>query len=1164
MLGDQQREILRVSKVSRGHTSPAREPEQLKSMNQNRIFRSSNWLISVSSKESDIGTSNETTVQSFVVIISEPGRDHTLFRSARDFQVLHESLLITGFHPPALPDFTETYALRKELHEIDRMAAGHGEDLSKTPKKRPSIFMTRLRSFFQEPQPAATVSDQKRSVHLQFATVDQPPISPPHSPVTANRSTRTGCQESILQEPQVEPHRSLSMTPSNSSNDNSAGHIRGPLQAVQKHALKLPSDQKYGVFELQTTIKRPSHLSLHSSRGASGRSARECQQVDRDIGAPESRGNEVLTPSLPLDDLEFNRLEVDLADYLISLCSDPVIEGSDALCHFLHLRGPGTFEDTSLTDHGLQSCQKQMLNGSARSNSMPADNANFKIAEGKVSANSGTQRQTVDGDSGNGMSHIAPSCQPILGQSHILTQSKSLEDRAITIVKTVRDSGAVNEDTGVRASTSNISGEINYVPFESELELDSSQIRSEPRKVTIDDFDLIQTLGKGCAGKVVLVRHKTSRKVFALKAMVKRQVIVHSELRHAFTEQAVLKRLSCEKKGTLNPFVVKLWCSFHDEHNLYLALEFHPGGDLATQLSKWGRLGRDRARFYTAEIVEGVEGLHAAGVIYRDLKPENILLARDGHIVLVDFGLAADFYPNHRKPGCVLPHWMAANPTSSDGPDRPQLHHHLTDGLLSSQKDCCQSFVGTAEYLAPEVIKGLPYSYEVDWWSLGTMTYELLMGHTPFWANNHSDMYMKVIHDELVFPMDDALDRDTKSFIRGVSSTSRRDSPRNSTDTLTRIKTHPYFSIVNFDHVRHRRYIPPYIPLTDTSLEYDTSNFDKTFLTMDTNLKRDSTVLKQQKSGSQKISTFDESAFAVWDYAALDMDIDIGEDQSADLRSPRSAVSRGASSPSSDDDAPERGSESSSISISSLNTQDGLGSPAMRNIPEETGEEYFSTETAKAQGTAGAMTQAQLDRAVTTEQTSILLQRIHTLATEPGIISSSRHSRDMSHASTQYCHRASCDDWTFLDVKPEEQAPNGASQAGQSLSARGVVDKYRLVLRKRTGTALHKKPSWRSPTSSLIFGKATPSAYDNDNGKLSPGFLSPLSPALADIKSRLKGRTGTKRKASTKVPPLEASTPGRGHEACDVQGKTAELQRILDDRHESSRSADLAMTPNGN
>jgi serum/glucocorticoid-regulated kinase 2 len=198
--------------------------------------------------------------------------------------------------------------------------------------------------------------------------------------------------------------------------------------------------------------------------------------------------------------------------------------------------------------------------------------------------------------------------------------------------------------------------------------------------------------------------------------------------------------MSSENDANRNPFVVKLWWSFHDEYNLYLALDFHPGGDLATQLSKWGRLGRDRARFYTAEIVEGVEGLHAAGVIYRDLKPENVLLAQDGHIVLVDFGLAADFFPNQRKPGCILPQWMVANEAESTDTGRPQIHRHITDGLLNSEKDCCQSFVGTAEYLvrdfapiqlclrtnvccsdalvleqAPEIIRGLPYSYEVDW-----------------------------------------------------------------------------------------------------------------------------------------------------------------------------------------------------------------------------------------------------------------------------------------------------------------------------------------------------------------------------------------------------------------------------------------------------------------
>jgi serum/glucocorticoid-regulated kinase 2 len=102
-----------------------------------------------------------------------------------------------------------------------------------------------------------------------------------------------------------------------------------------------------------------------------------------------------------------------------------------------------------------------------------------------------------------------------------------------------------------------------------------------------------------------------------------------------------LKRCS---RDSSNPFVVKLFYSFHDRNTLYLALEFHNGGDLATQLARWGRLGRDRARFYTAEIVEGVAGLHAAGVIYRDLKPENVLISSEGHVVLTDFGLSKDFH----------------------------------------------------------------------------------------------------------------------------------------------------------------------------------------------------------------------------------------------------------------------------------------------------------------------------------------------------------------------------------------------------------------------------------------------------------------------------------------------------------------------------------------
>ncbi|KAI0042540.1 hypothetical protein FA95DRAFT_559895 [Auriscalpium vulgare] len=346
------------------------------------------------------------------------------------------------------------------------------------------------------------------------------------------------------------------------------------------------------------------------------------------------------------------------------------------------------------------------------------------------------------------------------------------------------------------------------------------------RKVQVSDFEMMRVLGKGCAGKVLLVRHKSSADLYALKAITKRHVLAHQELQHTLTEQAVLKRMAAEGS---DPFVVKLWWSFHDKENLFLVMDFHPGGDLATQLARWGRLGRDRARFYAAEIVEGVEGLHHVGVIYRDLKPENILIAADGHIVLTDFGLSKEFprratalttpsTPNGQQSGFSTPptpYWMKdGQPPANGWP--PRLN------------DTTTTFCGTAEYLAPEVIQGLPYSYEVDWWSFGTMLYEMLTGITPFWADNHSDMYVRVLQDELQFPDERAMDHDTRSLIRGLLQ-------RNPTLRIgePRIKAHPYFSMIDWLHVYHKRYIPPYIPPIDPLNASDTQNFDETFLDME-------------------------------------------------------------------------------------------------------------------------------------------------------------------------------------------------------------------------------------------------------------------------------------------------------------------------------------------
>ncbi|CCD27328.1 serine/threonine-protein kinase NDAI_0K01370 [Naumovozyma dairenensis CBS 421] len=297
------------------------------------------------------------------------------------------------------------------------------------------------------------------------------------------------------------------------------------------------------------------------------------------------------------------------------------------------------------------------------------------------------------------------------------------------------------------------------------------------KHLSIDDFDLLKVIGKGSFGKVMQVRKKDTQKVYALKAIRKSYIVSKSEVTHTLAERTVLARINC-------PFIVPLKFSFQSPEKLYLVLAFINGGELFYHLQKEGRFDLSRARFYTAELLCALETLHKLDVIYRDLKPENILLDYQGHIALCDFGL------------CKL------NMKDSDKTD---------------------TFCGTPEYLAPELLLGQGYSKVVDWWTLGVLLYEMLTGLPPYYDEDVPKMYKKILQNPLRFP--DGFDEDAKDLLIGLLS---RDPTRrlgyNGTDE---IKNHPFFSQLSWHRLLMKGYIPPYKPPVINSM--DTSNFDQEF-----------------------------------------------------------------------------------------------------------------------------------------------------------------------------------------------------------------------------------------------------------------------------------------------------------------------------------------------
>lgn len=297
------------------------------------------------------------------------------------------------------------------------------------------------------------------------------------------------------------------------------------------------------------------------------------------------------------------------------------------------------------------------------------------------------------------------------------------------------------------------------------------------KSLNIDDFDLLKVIGKGSFGKVMQVRKKDTNKIYALKAIRKSYIVSKSEVTHTLAERTVLARVD-------NPFIVPLKFSFQSPEKLYLVLAFINGGELFYHLQKERRFSLPRARFYTAELLCALETLHGLDVIYRDLKPENILLDHQGHIALCDFGLCR---------------------------------------LNMKDNDKTNTFCGTPEYLAPELLLGQGYSKVVDWWTLGVLLYEMLTGLPPYYDEDVPKMYKKILQAPLRFP--DGFDREAKDLLIGLLS--RDPKRRLGFHGADEIKSHSFFGQLNWKRLWLKGYIPPYKPPVMGAL--DTSNFDQEF-----------------------------------------------------------------------------------------------------------------------------------------------------------------------------------------------------------------------------------------------------------------------------------------------------------------------------------------------
>ncbi|KAL0894507.1 hypothetical protein ABMA27_013090 [Loxostege sticticalis] len=318
--------------------------------------------------------------------------------------------------------------------------------------------------------------------------------------------------------------------------------------------------------------------------------------------------------------------------------------------------------------------------------------------------------------------------------------------------------------------------QLQYTKYLKQLRSEFQQRWCQPAQYNIEfsELERVKTLGTGAFGRVILLRHTKSNKLYAMKVLEKEKVIKMKQVDHTLYEKRILEAIRF-------PFTVSMEFSFKDNSYIYFIMPFVPGGEMFTHLRRMGKFEEPLAKFYASQVVLALEYMHFCNLVYRDLKPENILIDRNGYLKITDFGF------------CKI--------------------------LQGRTWTLC----GTPEYLAPELILSKGYGFSVDWWSFGVLLYEMNAGYPPFYANEPMKTYEKIVAGKYRCPS--SFNADLRDLVRNVLQVDISKRFGVMKNGAMDYKNHKWFRGIEWEAILNCRAPPPFVPKYRSP--GDTGNFER-------------------------------------------------------------------------------------------------------------------------------------------------------------------------------------------------------------------------------------------------------------------------------------------------------------------------------------------------